>query len=107
MAASTVTETQIQFPYRAGSDAELERPRPNRQKSSTKDVESRKVSRVMNSMNFELAHKQLALHGHGSSRRARHPSKPVHRPSVALIMLATTVQIIAMAAVLGTLASAL
>ena len=61
----------------------------------------------MNAMNFELAHKQLALHGDGSSRRARlSPAKPVHRPSVALILLATAVQIIAMAAVLGTVASA-
>lgn len=62
----------------------------------------------MNAMNFELAHKQLALHGGGSARRVRqNPSKPVHRPSVALILLATAVQIIAMAAVLGTMASAL
>ena len=61
----------------------------------------------MNIMNFELAHKQLALHAGGSRRRVRQrPSEPVHRPSVALILLATTVQIIAMAAVLGTLASA-
>ena len=60
----------------------------------------------MNAMNFELAHKQLAVHAGGSPRRARpRPSKPVHRPSVALIMLATTVQIIAMAGVLGALAS--
>jgi hypothetical protein len=61
----------------------------------------------MNAMNFELARKQLALHGGGSPRRARNtPVKPVHRPSVALILLATAVQIIAMAAVLGTLAGA-
>lgn len=60
----------------------------------------------MNIMNFELAHKQLAAHAGGSPRRARSsPVKPVHRPSVALILLATTVQIIAMAAVLGTVAS--
>lgn len=62
----------------------------------------------MTSMNFELAHKQLALHGHRSSRRGGGASsKPVHRPSVALILLATAVQIIAMAAVLGTVATAL
>ena len=60
----------------------------------------------MNAMNFELAHKQLALNG-ATRRRARpSPLKPVHRPSVALILLATSVQIIAMAAVLGTVASA-
>lgn len=60
----------------------------------------------MNIMNFELAHKQLAVQSSGSHRRAPPaPSKPVHRPSVALILLATTVQIIAMAAVLGTVAS--
>jgi len=57
----------------------------------------------MNAMNFELAHKQLALHG--APRRRVRPA-PVHRPSVALILLATAVQIIAMAAVLGTVASA-
>jgi hypothetical protein len=62
----------------------------------------------MNAMNFELAHKQLALNGGGSPRRAQNTrAKPVHRPSVALILLATAVQIIAMAAVLGTVASAL
>ena len=61
----------------------------------------------MNTMNFELAPKRLATHAGGSSRRARpSPLKPVHRPSVALILLATTVQIIAMAALLGTAASA-
>jgi hypothetical protein len=61
----------------------------------------------MNAMNFELAHKQLAVHARGPQRRARpSPAKPVHRPSIALILLATTVQIIAMAAVLGTVASA-
>ncbi len=60
----------------------------------------------MNTMNFEYAHKQLALSAGGSRRRARPaPGKPVHRPSVALILLATTVQIIAMAGVLGALAS--
>jgi hypothetical protein len=60
----------------------------------------------MNIMNFELANKQLAVHAGGSFHRARPaPSKPVHRPSVALILLATTVQIIAMAAVLGTMAN--
>jgi hypothetical protein len=60
----------------------------------------------MNSMNFELAHKQLAAHARGPHRRnLRGSAKPVHRPSVALILLATTVQIIAMAAVLGTVAS--
>ena len=59
----------------------------------------------MNTMNFELAHKQLALAAGRSRRRARSaPGKP-HRPSIALILLATTVQIIAMAAVLGALAS--
>ena len=60
----------------------------------------------MNTMNFELAHKQLAVNA-GALRRYDRPSpaKPVHRPSVALILLATTVQIIAMAAVLGTVAS--
>lgn len=61
----------------------------------------------MNTMNFELAHKQLAVHAGSSPRRDRSsPLKPVHRPSVALILLATTVQIIAMAALLGTAASA-
>lgn len=60
----------------------------------------------MNTMNFELAHKQLAMHAGGPRRHARSsPAKPVHRPSVALILLATAVQIIAMAAVLGTVAS--
>jgi hypothetical protein len=62
----------------------------------------------MTTMNFELAHKQLAVHARGPRRHGRQsPAKPVHRPSVALILLATTVQIIAMAAVLGTMASAL
>lgn len=60
----------------------------------------------MTTMNFELAHKQLVMHS-SPRRRASNPGKPVHRPSVALILLATTVQIIAMAAVLGTAASAL
>ena len=61
----------------------------------------------MTTMNFELAHKQLAVRAHGPQRRHHAgPEKPVHRPSVALILLATTVQIIAMAAVLGTVASA-
>ena len=61
----------------------------------------------MTAMNFDLAHKQLVVHAGGSPRRDRPtPSKPVHRPSVALILLATTVQIIAMAAVLGTVATA-
>lgn len=61
----------------------------------------------MTAMNFELAHKQLAVHARGPNRRSLQvPAKPVHRPSVALILLATTVQIIAMAAVLGTVASA-
>ena len=60
----------------------------------------------MTAMNFELAHKQLAVHAGGLPRRARRGlSKPVHRPSVALILLATTVQIIAMAGVLGALAT--
>ena len=56
----------------------------------------------MNMMNLDLAHKQLALH-RGRSRRSVRliPPKPVHRPSVALILLATTVQIIAMATLLG------
>ena len=58
----------------------------------------------MNTMNFELAHKQLVVHSR-PRRAASSPSKPVHRPTVALILLATTVQIIAMAAVLGTAAS--
>jgi hypothetical protein len=61
----------------------------------------------VNIMNFELAHKQLAVHPDSPRRRAAPgASKPVHRPSVALILLATTVQIIAMVAVLGALASA-
>ena len=60
----------------------------------------------MTTMNFELAHKQFALHGARRRRVRPAPVKPVHRPSVALILLATTVQIIAMAAVLGTVASA-
>lgn len=59
----------------------------------------------MNAMNFELAHKQLALHGAPRRRFRPGPVKPVHRPSVALILLATAVQIIAVAAVLGTVAS--
>ncbi len=60
----------------------------------------------MNAMNFELDQKQLALHGAPRRRVRPVPLKPVHRPSVALILLATAVQIIAMAAVLGTVASA-
>ena len=61
----------------------------------------------MNTMNFELAQKQLVLHAAGPRRRVRSaPPKPVHRPSVALILLATAVQIIAMAALLGTVATA-
>ena len=61
----------------------------------------------MNTMNFEFAQKQLVLHAVGTRRRARPaPPKPIHRPSVALILLATAVQIIAMAALLGTVASA-
>ena len=40
----------------------------------------------------------------GSNRRPR-PLRGPHRPSVALILLATAVQIIAMAALLGTVAS--
>lgn len=60
----------------------------------------------MNMMNFDLAHKQVAVRA-GSRRRARTSrAKPVHRPSVALILLATTVQIIAMAAVLGAVVTA-
>ena len=61
----------------------------------------------MTMMNFDLAHKQLAVQAKGSQRRAR-PSatKPVHRPSVALILLATIVQIVAMAAVLGAVVTA-
>ena len=56
----------------------------------------------MNMMNFDLAHKQLAVQTGRSQRRARpSPAKPVHRPSIALILLATTIQIIAMAALLG------
>ena len=58
----------------------------------------------MNTMNFELAHKQLVMRA-PERRGSPAPGKPVHRPSVALILLATTVQIIAMAAVLGTAAS--
>ena len=56
----------------------------------------------MNMMNFDFAHKQLAVSADRPRRGlpAGQP-KPVHRPSVALILLATTVQIIAMAAVLG------
>ena len=58
----------------------------------------------MTTMNFELAHKQLVVRA--PQHRGRTSSgEPVHRPSVALILLATTVQIIAMAAVLGTAAS--
>ena len=60
----------------------------------------------MNSLNFDMAHKQLAVQGAISRARFRHgPGRPLHRPSVALILLATTVQIIAMAAVLGTVGS--
>ena len=56
----------------------------------------------MNMMNFDFAHKQLAVQADRSRRRLPpSPPKPVHRPSVALILLATTVQIIAMAALLG------
>jgi hypothetical protein len=58
-------------------------------------------------MNFEIDHKQLVVQAGGSPRRAQpSPLRPVHRPSVALILLATAVQIIAMAAVLGTVATA-
>ena len=61
----------------------------------------------MNTMNFEPAHKQLAVHANGHKRHSRQtPAEPVHRPSIALILLATTVQIIAMAALLGTVANA-
>jgi hypothetical protein len=61
----------------------------------------------MNMMNFDLAHKQLAVRAGGSRRRVRStPAKPLHRPSVALILLATAVQIIAMAAVLGAIVTA-
>ena len=61
----------------------------------------------MNRMNFDLAHKQLAVQSGGTQRRGKPvPVKPVHRPSVALILLATTVQIIAMAAVLGAVVTA-
>ena len=61
----------------------------------------------MNSMNFDLAQKQLAIHAVAHWRLTGcAPAKPVHRPSVALILLATTVQIIAMAAVLGGIVSA-
>ena len=60
----------------------------------------------MNAMNFEFAHKQMAVHAGGGQHRVQpSPSKPVHRPSVALILLATAIQIIAMAAVLGAVAS--
>jgi hypothetical protein len=56
----------------------------------------------MKAMNFQLAHKQIAMHPGVPSRHARSGAdKPAHRPSIALILLATTVQIIAMAAVLG------
>ena len=62
----------------------------------------------MISMNFDLAHKQMAAHAGGPSRRHRpRPCKATHRPSIALILLATAVQVIAMAAVLlGTVAAA-
>jgi hypothetical protein len=61
----------------------------------------------MNGMNFELAHKQLAADCAVRRRGAPPaPAGPVHRPSVALILLATVIQIIAMAAVMGTVASA-
>ena len=62
----------------------------------------------MNAMNFEFAHKQMAVNVGGARRRGPPASgKPVHRPSVALILLATIVQILAMAALLGTVANAL
>lgn len=61
----------------------------------------------MNMMNFDFAHKQLAVQADASPRRARpSPAKPLHRPSVALILLATTVQLIAMAALLGAVVTA-
>lgn len=48
-----------------------------------------------------------ALSAHYPLQRQRPTRKATaHRPSVALIIMATVVQIIAMAAVLGTLASA-
>jgi hypothetical protein len=72
-----------------------------------RNAEIHKARRLMNILNFQLAHERLAAHAGGTPRRARQaPLKLVHRPSVALILLATTVQIIAMAALLGTAASA-
>lgn len=63
----------------------------------------------MNSMNFELAQKQLALTAAEARRRRGRPARarPVHRPSVGLILLASAIQIIAMAALLGTVATVL
>ena len=61
----------------------------------------------MNMMNFDLAHKQLAVQAGGPTRRPRQsPAKPLHRPSLGLILFATTVQIIAMAALLGAVVTA-
>lgn len=59
----------------------------------------------MHMMNFDLAHKQLASHAAMSRRRSRPRLARPYRPSVALILMATAAQIIAMAVVLGAVGS--